>query len=96
MAEEPVWPERRPWYATWFWRSLVLLALGLALGALGEVRAIVAGEDLRAGRLVRALPQEVAADSSYWFVCPEGAVDRPRVAAFRAWLLEEAARERGG
>ena len=43
-----------------------------------------------------ALPQEVAAGSSYWFVCPEGAVDRPRVAAFRAWLLEEAARERGG
>ena len=39
MAEEPVWPERRPWYATWFWRSLVLLALV----ALGEVRAIVAG-----------------------------------------------------
>ena len=43
MAEEPVWPERRPWYVTWFWRSLVLLALGLALVALGEVRAIVAG-----------------------------------------------------
>jgi LysR family glycine cleavage system transcriptional activator len=55
---------------------------------------VLAGEDLRAGRLVRPLPQEVAADSSYWFVCPESAVTRPRVAAFRAWVLEEAASER--
>ncbi len=43
MAEEPVWPERRPWYATWFWRSLALLALRLALVALGEARVIAAG-----------------------------------------------------
>ena len=43
MAEERVQAERRPWHATWFWRSLVLLALGLALVALGEVRAIAAG-----------------------------------------------------
>jgi hypothetical protein len=43
MAGERVGPEGRPWYAMWFWRSLVLLALGLALVALGEVRAIAAG-----------------------------------------------------
>ena len=43
MAEERFGPERRPWYAIWFWRSLVLLALGLALVALGEVRVIAAG-----------------------------------------------------
>ena len=74
------------------------MGLQAALAGQGVALAdqVVAGEDLRAGRLVRPLPQEVAADSGYWFVCPEGAVDRPRVAAFRAWLLEEAARERGG
>jgi hypothetical protein len=43
MAEERVQAERRPWHATWFWRALVLLALGLALVALGEVRVIAAG-----------------------------------------------------
>ncbi len=43
MAEERVQAERRPWQGTWFWRSLVLLALGLALVALGEVRVIAAG-----------------------------------------------------
>ncbi len=40
MPEARFGPERRPWYAVWFWRALVLLALGLALVALGEVRAI--------------------------------------------------------
>ena len=43
MAEERVQAERRPWHGVWFWRSLVLLALGLALVALGEVRVIAAG-----------------------------------------------------
>ena len=43
MAEERVQAERRPRYAAWFWRALVLLALGLALVALGEVRVIAAG-----------------------------------------------------
>ncbi|MXP63792.1 transcriptional regulator GcvA [Roseomonas sp. M0104] len=66
-----------------------LAGQGVALG-----NQVLAGEDLRAGRLVRPLPQEARADSSYWFVCPDGAVTRPRVAAFRTWLLEEAARER--
>jgi len=33
----------RPWHATWFWRSLTLLGLGLALVALGEVRFLSAG-----------------------------------------------------
>jgi LysR family glycine cleavage system transcriptional activator len=74
------------------------MGLQAALAGQGVALAdqVLAGEDLRAGRLVRPLPQEVRADSGYWFVCPEDAVDRPRVAAFRAWLLEEAARERGG
>lgn len=57
---------------------------------------VVAGDDLRAGRLVRPLPQEVASGSSYWFVCPEGTEMQPRIAAFRAWLMQEAARERTG
>jgi len=68
-----------------------LAGQGVALGT-----QVLAGEDLRAGRLVRPLPQEVEAGNSYWFVCPDSAVTQTRVAAFRAWLLEEAARERGG
>jgi LysR family glycine cleavage system transcriptional activator len=74
------------------------MSLQAAMAGQGVALAnqVLAGEDLRAGRLVRPLPQEVVADSSYWFVCPEGSVAQPRLAAFRAWVLEEAARERGG
>jgi hypothetical protein len=43
MAEERFGPERRPRHGVWFWRSLVLLALGLALVAFGGVRVIAAG-----------------------------------------------------
>ncbi len=43
MAEERIGPERRPWHGVWFWRSLVLLAHGLARVAHGEVRVIAAG-----------------------------------------------------
>jgi hypothetical protein len=43
VAEGEVGPKRRPWHATWFLRALVLLALGLALVAFGEVRVIAAG-----------------------------------------------------
>ena len=43
MAEERVQAERRAWDGGWVWRSLVLLALGLAVVAPCEVRVIAAG-----------------------------------------------------
>jgi LysR family glycine cleavage system transcriptional activator len=52
----------------------------------------LAAADLRAGRLVRPFPQSLPSDESYWLVYPAGAAARPKVAAFRAWLLAEAAR----
>jgi len=35
------------------------------------------------------LPTEFA----YYFVCPEATADRPKIRAFREWLLAEAHRE---
>jgi LysR family glycine cleavage system transcriptional activator len=78
-----------------FSQTQMSLRAALAGQGVALANAVLAGEDLRAGRLVRALPEEVACESLYWFVCPEAALAQPRVAAFRAWLLEEAARERG-
>lgn len=101
--QEPTWTE---WFAAvgapevdatrgpHFSQTQMSLRAALAGQGVALANAVLAGEDLRAGRLVRALPLEVDAGSAYWFVCPEGALARPRLAAFRAWLLEEAARER--
>lgn len=74
------------------------MSLQAAMAGQGVALAnhILAGEDLRAGRLVRPLPQQVPHDSSYWFVCPEASVALPRIAAFRAWVREEAAQEQLG
>jgi LysR family glycine cleavage system transcriptional activator len=47
------------------------------------------GDDLETGRLVRPFPDVVPAEHSYWLVCPEATADRPKVEAFRGWLLGE-------
>ncbi len=52
----------------------------------------LAAADLAAGRLVIpfdvALPMELA----FFFVYPQVAADRPKIVAFRDWLLEESQR----
>lgn len=58
---------------------------GVAMG-----RLFLAADDLAAGRLVKPFAQQLANDFSYWLVYPKAAASKPRVAAFRAWLLAEA------
>lgn len=75
--------------------SMVLTAAiagqGVALG-----RSTLAADDLIAGRLVRPFNQQpIKAGHAYYIVCPEEKADRPRIAAFRAWLLKEAAMDPG-
>jgi len=75
--------------------SMVLTAAmagqGVALG-----RSTLAADDLIAGRLVRPFNQQpLKAGHAYYIVCPEGKADRPRIAAFRAWLMKEAAMDPG-
>ncbi len=64
-------------------------AAAAGMGATVADRMLCA-EDVAAGRLVLPFPEIEASSGSYWFVCPEAMQDRPAVAAFRAWLLEEA------
>jgi LysR family glycine cleavage system transcriptional activator len=61
---------------------------GVALG-----RTVLAAADLASGRLVVPFDLRLPFELAYFFVCPETVADRPRIAAFRSWLLEEAARE---
>ncbi len=58
---------------------------GVALGS-----SVLAAADLRAGRLVRPFATRLALDFGFWVVTPEATADRPKVAAFRDWLLAEA------
>ena len=68
------------------------LAIAAALDGLGVgllSRPLVAGE-IAAGRLVAPFAISIARSFAYYIVTPEAIADRPAVAAFRAWLLEEA------
>jgi LysR family transcriptional regulator, glycine cleavage system transcriptional activator len=53
-------------------------------------KGTLAGDDLKAGRLVRPFDQSLPANYSYWLVCPEASAERPKIVAFRDWLLAEA------
>ena len=77
--------------------SLVLQAAadgqGVALG-----RSALAAADLAAGRLVRPFDISLPSAFAYYVVCPLATADRPKIVAFRTWLLAEAhkhALERG-
>jgi len=51
---------------------------------------VLIGDYLKAGRLVQPFAHQVKGSYQYYVVCPETTADRPAIAAFRGWLLEEA------
>ena len=59
---------------------------GVALG-----RSVLDADDLAAGRLIKPFDISLPAEFAYYVVCPEADAKRPKVAAFREWLLDEAA-----
>jgi len=60
--------------------------LGVAL-----TRKVLAKNDLIQGRLVRAFELSLPAteDWAYYVVSPESTADKPKIAAFREWLINE-------
>jgi LysR family glycine cleavage system transcriptional activator len=73
--------------------SHAVLALEAASDALGVVATfpLLAAAGLAAGRLILPFELQVTLQSAYYLVCSETAELRPAVAAFRDWLLAEAA-----
>ena len=59
---------------------------GIALARSAHVE-----KDLAAGRLIKLFNVDSQSPVEYFLVCPHKAVSQPRIAAFRHWLLEEAA-----
>lgn len=58
---------------------------GVALG-----RTALIEEELAAGQLVRLFDLRLKAGMAYYIICPPRALERPKVRAFRDWLLSEA------
>lgn len=87
---EDVDPDKGP---SFNYSDLVLQAAidgqGVALG-----RSSLAHDALARGQLVRPFDIALPGDYAYYFVCPDYAVARPKVAAFRDWLIEEAEHDR--
>ncbi len=69
-----------------------ILGLEAAVDGLGVVLGMkeLAVRDIAAGRLVAPFDFSLALTYSYYLVSAESAADRPKVAVFRNWLLEEA------
>jgi LysR family glycine cleavage system transcriptional activator len=54
-------------------------------------RTVLAAADLINGRLVRPFRTTLPLKNTYWIVCPKATSALPKIAAFRDWLLAEAA-----
>lgn len=78
--------------------SHAALALDAAADGLGVALTVslLAVPDLVAGRLAAPFPLALPSPFAYYLVHPEGTADRPKVAAFRRWLLLEVKRARAG
>jgi LysR family glycine cleavage system transcriptional activator len=76
-------------------RRLVVDDIGLVLQAaiagqgVGMGRTSLVADDLASGRLARPFAEVIPGDNAYYFVYPEAAAERPKIAKLSAWLMEE-------
>jgi LysR family glycine cleavage system transcriptional activator len=78
--------ERGPHFSS---NILSLEAASQKLGVALALRPLV-DADIASERLCAPFDIEIRPESAYYLVCPEVIADRPAVAAFRKWLLEQA------
>ena len=69
-----------------------ILSLEAASQKLGVALALkpLVNDDIESGKLWAPFKVELKPQSAYYLVCPEVIAERPAVAAFRKWLLEQA------
>ena len=84
-AADRVDASRGPHFST---NILSLEAASQKLGIALALRPLV-DLDIASGRLCAPFKVETRPPSAYYLVCPEVIADRPAIAAFRAWLLEQ-------
>ena len=79
-----------------FTDSAIILQLAAEGRGVALARRVLASDDLAAGRLVRPFGDALPIDLAYWIVAPATHFRRPKVMAFRDWILREAAAEAAG
>ncbi len=77
--------------------SHAVLAFEAAIDAVGVLASmpVLAAEDIASGKLVAPFDLTVKLPDGYYMASNQHADERPAVAAFRAWLREEAQRSQG-
>jgi LysR family glycine cleavage system transcriptional activator len=102
-AQDDYWPDWNMWLRSAGMSDLEVrrglhfsqttLALQAAVGGQGVALGsrVLAGNELAHERLVRPFTHGSRMSFAYYMVCPEALADEPRIAAFREWIIEEAA-----
>lgn len=75
-----------------FTDSSLLIQAAVAGQGVALARGALVQDDLDNGNLVRPFELSLSVDFAYYLVCPEESADQPKVAAFRAWILDECER----
>ncbi|NKQ11708.1 transcriptional regulator GcvA [Pseudomonas sp. SST3] len=73
--------------------SGLLVKAVLAGQGVGLLPAAMVASELAQGQLVKVAQVSLLEDFAYYLVYPEARHDRPKVAAFRRWILDAAARQ---
>ena len=72
-------------------RASMLIDAAVNGQGMALARTTLAAWDLINARLVRPFAFELPLSKTYWIVCPNASSSVPRIAAFRDWLMREAA-----
>jgi LysR family transcriptional regulator, glycine cleavage system transcriptional activator len=74
-------------------RASMLIDAAVDGQGIALARTALAAADLINGRLIRPIDVSLPMASTYWIVCPKVTSRTPKIAAFREWLLAEAAED---
>jgi len=76
-----------------FNRASMLIDAAIDGQGVALARTSLAAWDLINGRLVRPIDVSLRLSNTYWIVCPRISTSHPKIAAFRDWMLAEAAED---
>lgn len=84
---EGVDPRQGPFFTD----SALVIQAAIEGQGVALARGALAADDIAAGRLVKPFDIAIPTEYAYYVVSPKATSHHPKVAAFREWLLEEAA-----